>query len=153
MLTDEEKDEIIKEIKRYPNKRAACITALKIVQRYRGWVSDEIRDIALLLEMTPAELDGVATFFSHIHTRPLGKHLICICDSISCWVAGYDMLQSHLKKRLGITPGQTSDDGQFTLLPIACLGICEYAPAMMVDEKLYTGLDPEKIDGILKQYE
>ena len=153
MLTDEERNEIMKEIALYPNKRAACISALKIVQRHRGWVSDEIRDIAPLLEMTPAELDGVATFFSHIYTRPVGKHVIFICDSISCWVTGYDTLRDHILKRLGIKPGETSEDGQFTLLPVACLGICEYAPAMMVDETLYTGLTPEKIDDILRKYE
>lgn len=153
MLTEEERSEIIKEIGRYPNKRAACVAVLKIVQRYRGWVSDEIRDIAPLLEMTPEELDGVATFFSHIYTRPLGKHVIFICDSISCWVMGYDMLQAHLLKHLGIRPGETTADGQFTLLPIACLGLCEYAPAMMVDDALYTLLTPEKIDDILRKYE
>ena len=153
MLTEEETSEIIKEIARYPNKRAACIPVLKIVQRHRGWVSDEIRDIAPLLEMTPEELDGVATFFSHIYTRPVGKHIIFICDSITCWVMGYDMLQAHLLKQLGIRPGETTHDGQFTLLPVACLGICEYAPAMMVDDTLYTLLTPEKIDDILRKYE
>jgi len=153
VLTEQERSEIIKEIERYPNKRAACVSVLKVVQRHRGWVSDEIRDIAPLLDMTPEELDGVATFFSHIYTRPLGKHVIFICDSISCWVMGYDMLQAHLLKHLGIRPGETTRDGQFTLLPIACLGICEYAPAMMVDDTLYTLLTPEKIDDILRKYE
>lgn len=153
MLTDKERDEIMAEISRYPNKRAACVSALKVVQRYRGWVSDEIRDIADLLEMSVEELDGVATFFSHIYTRPLGKHLIFICDSISCWVTGYDSLREQLANRLGVRPGETSADGQFTLLPIACLGICDKAPAMMIDETLYAGLDPEKLDEVLKKYE
>jgi NADH-quinone oxidoreductase subunit E len=153
LLTDKERDEIMAEISRYPNKRAACVSALKVVQRYRGWVSDEIRDIADLLEMSVEELDGVATFFSHIYTRPLGKHLIFICDSISCWVTGYDSLREQLANRLGISPGETSADGQFTLLPIACLGICDKAPAMMIDETLYAGLDPEKLDEVLKKYE
>ena len=153
MLTDEERNEILAEISRYPNKRAASVSALKIVQRYRGWVSDEIRDIADLLEMSVEELDGVATFFSHIYTKPLGKHLIFICDSISCWVTGYDGLREQLADRLGIRPGETSAGGQFTLIPIACLGSCDHAPAMMIDETLYAGLDPEKLDEVLRKYE
>lgn len=153
MLTDEERDEIIKEIAGHPTKRAACVPVLKLVQRRRGWVSDEIRDIAPLLEMTPEELDGVATFFSHIYTSPPGKHIISICDSISCWVTGYDAIRSHLLERLGIRPGETTRDGQFTLLPVACLGVCDEAPAMMIDDTLYTRLSPEKIDEALKKYE
>jgi NADH-quinone oxidoreductase subunit E len=153
LLTDEEKTEIMAEISRYPNKRAACVSALKIVQQRRGWVSDEIRDIADILEMSVEELDGVATFFSHIYTRPLGKHLIFICDSISCWVTGYDGLRERLSDRLGIRPGETTPDGQFTLIPIACLGSCDRAPAMMIDETLYSNLDPEKLEEVLGKYE
>lgn len=152
MLTDEEREEIIQEIKLHPNKQAACVEAMKIVQRNRGWVSDEIRDIAELLEMTPAELEGVATFFSHIYTRPVGKHIIFVCDSISCWIAGSDCVQEYLSKRLDIKAGETTTDEQFTLMPIACLGICEKAPAMLIDDELYTHLTAEKIDEILKKY-
>jgi NADH-quinone oxidoreductase subunit E len=152
LLTDEERSEILKEVEHYPYKQAACVAALKIVQRHRGWLSDEVRDIAELLGMSQEELGGVATFFSQIYMKPLGKHVIFICDSISCWITGYDLLRNYLKQRLGIGPGETSEDGQFTLIPIACLGICEYAPVMMVDEVLYTKLDTEKIDEILKKY-
>jgi len=153
LLTDDERTEILREIKRHPHKRAACVEAMKIVQKYRGWVSDEIRDIAELLDMTPAEVEGVATFFSHIYTCPLGKHVIFVCDSISCWVGGYECIRDYLSKRLGIKPGETTSDGQFTLMPIACLGIWEHAPAMMIDDELYADLDPAKIDEILKRYE
>jgi NADH-quinone oxidoreductase subunit E len=152
MLTDEERREVMKEIARHPTKRSACVSVLKLVERSRGWVSDEIHDIAELLEMTPAELEGVATFFSHIYTRPIGKHLILICDSISCWLVGYEDLRNYLATKLGIYPGETTEDGQFTLMPIACLGICEYAPAMMIDETLYTSLTMEKLDEIFEQY-
>ncbi len=153
MLTDDERAEIMEEIKQYPSKRAACVEAMKIVQKYRGWVSDEMRDIAEILDMTPAEIEGVATFFSHIYTKPLGKHVIFLCDSISCWVAGYECVRDYISKSLGIKQGETTADGQFTLMPIACLGICEQAPAMLIDGELYTDLNPEKIDEILKKYE
>ncbi|HET6514078.1 MAG TPA: NADH-quinone oxidoreductase subunit NuoE [Thermodesulfovibrionales bacterium] len=152
MLTDGERREILAELEHLSNRHAACVEALRIVQRYRGWVSDEIRDIAAILEMTPEELDGVATFYSLIFRKPVGKHLILICDSVSCWVMGYERIREHLISRLGITPGETSADGQFTLLPVACLGACDQAPAMMIDDELHTNLTPEKIDEILERY-
>ncbi|RJQ20528.1 MAG: NADH-quinone oxidoreductase subunit NuoE [Nitrospiraceae bacterium] len=152
MLTEEERKEIRDELKRHAHKQAACVEALKIVQRHRGWVSDEVRDIAELLEMTPDELDGVATFYSQIFRRPAGKHVIRVCDGVSCWVMGYDIVRRHLKVRLGIDAGETSSDGQFTLLPISCLGACNIAPAMMIDDELYGNLTFEKIDGILEKY-
>ena len=154
MLTDQEIKEIDRELDHYEQKRAACVEALKIIQQHRGWVSDEsIRDIAKHLDMSPDELDNVATFYNLIFRKPVGKHIILICDSISCWIMGYDDIRDHLFNRLGINSlGQTSSDGRFTLLPIPCLGTCDHAPAMMIDAELYRDLDPEKIDAILKTY-
>ncbi|HWU39650.1 MAG TPA: NADH-quinone oxidoreductase subunit NuoE [Candidatus Acidoferrum sp.] len=154
MLTEQEQGEIATELRHYPEKRAACIEALKIVQRHRRWVSDEsLRDIAAFLEMTPEELDGVATFYNLVFRRPVGRHVILICDSISCWIMGYDRLLSRLEERLKIQPGDTTADGRFTLLPIVCLGTCDHAPALMIDEDLYQDLAPEALDGILERYE
>ena len=152
MLTEEERREIEEELKRFTHKQAACVEALKIVQKHRGWVSDEVGGIAELLGMTPDELDAVATFYSFIFRRPVGKHIILICDSISCWVMGYDLVREHLQKKLGISPGETTADGQFTLLPASCLGVCDRAPAMMIDDELYLDLTPHKIDSILEGY-
>jgi NADH-quinone oxidoreductase subunit E len=153
MLTEEEKREIETELHHYEQKQAACVEAMKIVQRHRGWVSDEnIRDIARLLEMTPDELDSVATFYNLIFRRPVGKHVILICDSVSCWIMGYKDLRQHLTDRLGINLGETTTDGRFTLLPIVCLGTCDHAPALMIDNELYRDLDPQKIDAILEKY-
>jgi NADH-quinone oxidoreductase subunit E len=154
MLTDEERREIEAEFEHYPQKRAVSIDALKVVQRHRGWVSDEsLRDLAELLEMTPDELDNVATFYNLIFRRPVGKHVILVCDSISCWVMGYDRVREHLETRLGIGLGETSPDGRFTLLPIVCLGACDHAPALMVDNDLHTDLDAQKLDEILTKYD
>jgi NADH-quinone oxidoreductase subunit E len=153
MLTAEEKKEIEAEFPRYEQKRAACVEALKVVQRYRGWVSDEaLIAVAEFLEMTPAELDGVATFYNLIFRKPVGKHIILVCDSISCWIMGYERVLQHLQDRLGIVKGETTADGVFTLLPIVCLGACDQAPAMMIDDELYGKLDPDKIDEILTKY-
>lgn len=153
MLTDRERQEIEAELGHYPEKRAVCIEALKIVQRHRGWVSDEsLRDLATFLEMTPDELDGVATFYNLIFREPVGRHVILVCDSVSCWIMGYDRLRERLTARLGIQPGQTTADGRFTLLPIVCLGTCDHAPAMMIDEELYRDLEPDKLDAVLDRY-
>lgn len=153
MLTDNERQQIEHELRHYPTRRAACIEALKIVQRHRGWVSDEgIRDIAAFLGMTSAELDSVATFYNLIFRRPVGKHVIRICDSVSCWIMGYDRIREHLTARLGITLGETTPDARFTMLPIQCLGTCDHAPALMIDEDLYRGLDPAAVDAILTKY-
>lgn len=153
MLSDEEKHEIEAEFPRYPTKRAVGIEALKVVQRHRGWVSDEaLREVAALVDMTPDELDNVATFYNLVFRRPVGKHVILVCDSISCWVMGYERIRDHLTRRLGIQFGQTTTDGRFTLLPIVCLGTCDRAPALMIDNDLYRDLTPEAIDGILDKY-
>jgi NADH-quinone oxidoreductase subunit E len=153
MLTAEEKTEIHHEIGHYEHKQAACIEAMKIVQKHRGWVSDEsIRDVAEIMGMTPTELDSVATFYNLIFRRPVGKHVIMVCDSVSCWIMGYDNVRDHLSKRLGIGLGETTADGRFTLLPVVCLGTCDRAPAMMVGDDLHQDLTPEKIDQILEQY-
>ncbi len=156
MLTEKELEEIEGELAKYGDagtKRAACVEALKIVQRYRGWISDEsLRDIAGALEMTPDELDSVATFYNLIFRRQVGRHVILICTTISCWVMGYEEILNRLQERLGILPGQTTADGRFTLLPVPCLGACDGAPAIMIDDTLYTNVSQALIDKILNNY-
>lgn len=154
MLSEVERREIEAEMAHYEFKQAACVEALKIVQRHRGWVSDEsIRDVAAVLEMTPHELDSIATFYNLIFRHPVGRHVILLCDSVSCWIMGYPHLRQHLQTRLGLGLGETSADGQFTLLPMPCLGACDHAPTLMIDEELYGGLDSEKLDQVLELYE
>ena len=156
MLTEQEREEIERELAKYGNsgqKRAACVEALKIVQRYRGWVSDEsLRDIAGALEMTPEELDSVATFYNLIFRRQVGRHVILICTTISCWVMGYEEILDHIQERLRIKLGETTADGRFTLLPVPCLGACDGAPAIMIDNTLYINVSPVHIDNILSNY-
>ncbi len=153
MLTESEKKEIEAEARHYDYKRAACVDALKVVQRHRGWVSDEsLRDVAEYLEMTPDELDNVATFYNLIFRKPVGKHVILVCDSVSCWIMGYERVRQRLSERLGIGFGETTADERFTLLPIVCLGTCDHAPAIMIDGDLCRDVDPEKLDAILAQY-
>ena len=153
MLTKEEITEIEAEAVHYPKREAVCIDALKIVQRRRGWVSDEsLRDIAAHLGMSPTDLDSVATFYNLIFRRPVGRHVIMVCDSVSCWIMGHDRIRKSLNERLGVDFGETPPDDRFTLLPIVCLGCCDHAPAMMVDADLHSDLDPQKIDTQLEKY-
>lgn len=153
VLTEQERQEIEAELSHYPDKQAACVEALKVVQRHRGWVSDDgLSGVAALLGMTCDELDGVATFYNLIFRKPVGRHVILVCDSISCWVCGYDGLCRSLQTRLGISMGETTGDGRFTLLPIVCLGACDRAPAMMIDDDLHGDLTAERADRILQRY-
>ena len=153
MLSDSEQREIEEELSRYPDKQAVCVDALKIVQRHRGWVSDEaVKDVASLLCMSPHEVDGVATFYNLIYRKPVGRHVIHVCDSVSCWVMGCDGICERLKERLGISMGDTTSDGRFTLLPIVCLGVCELAPAMMIDGATHGNLTEEQLERILETH-
>jgi NADH-quinone oxidoreductase subunit E len=137
----------------YPTKQAACIDALKIVQEHRGWISDEsVVDIAEFLEMSADEVDGLATFYSRIYRQPVGRHIILICDSMSCMIMGYQKIYDHISEKLGIRFGETSEDGRFTLLPISCLGDCDHAPSMMINDQLYNLLTTEKLDELLDNY-
>ena len=154
MLTAEEIHEIEKAISLVPVKKAAGIEALKIVQEHRRWVSDEsLKAIATYMDMSPEELDSVATFYNLIFRKPVGRHVILLCDSISCWVLGYENILEHLTKRLNIKYGETTSDGRYTLLPNCCLGTCDCAPALMIDSDLYRNLTIDQLDEILKKYE
>jgi NADH-quinone oxidoreductase subunit E len=94
----------------------------------------------------------VATFYNLIFRKPVGKHVIMVCDSVSCWIMGYDKIRERLCSRLAIELGQTTVDNRFTLLPIVCLGACDHAPVMMVDGDLHVDLDDRKIDQVLEKY-
>lgn len=147
MLTKAEKEQIDQEVAAVPVKEAACIEALKIIQQQRGWVSDEsLREVASYLRMAPEELDSVATFYNMIFRQPVGRHIILLCDSISCWVMGYQQLSTQLQQKLGIGFGQTTADGCFTLLPNPCLGTCDHAPALMIDGDLYQDVTIDLLD-------
>lgn len=153
MLTEIEKQEIDKEIQHYPRKSAAGLEAMRIVQKHRRWISDDtLKDIGKHLEMSVESLDSLATFYNLIFRQPVGRHVILMCNTISCWVKGCDDLIEFMTDYLKIPLGGTTPDDRFTLLPIACLGACDKAPAMMVDEDLHVELTKEKIKDILENY-
>lgn len=153
MLSDIERREIEDDLKQYPEKRAGAIDALLTLQHHRGWISDEsLGDLAGLLGMTPAELDGVATFYNLIFRKPVGRHVVFICDSISCWIMGYERIRDECAQRYGVRMGETTKDGRMTVLPVACLGHCERAPALMIDGQIHVKVRPDQVERILERY-
>ena len=153
MLTDDERREIEVEMARYPTRQAASVEAMTNLQRHRGWVSDEsLQDLVPMLHMTTDELDGVATFYNMIFRRPVGRHVILVCNSVTCWMLGADRLHERTATACGARPGETSADGRFTLLPIVCLGACDHAPALMIDGALHGDVDPARVVQLLSRY-
>ena len=148
-LSPEERTHIATLATHEETARSACIDALKYVQSRHGWVNDaQLATIAGLLGMSAAELDSVATFYNLIFRQPVGKHVIFLCDSVSCWIMGRERVATKLHELLGISDGGTTKDGNYTLLPIVCLGHCDHAPSMLVDETLYGDVDAARLDAI-----
>ena len=146
-LTDTERHDIEHLASHYPRPQAATIEALKVVQANDGWVSDgKLKAIADLLDMSPDEVDSVATFYNKIYRKPVGKTVVTICDSVSCWIMGYRELQEKLCAHLDTPLGGTTPDGEITLLPTPCLGACDRAPVAMIGDKLE---GPIKVDELI----
>ncbi|WP_423811363.1 NADH-quinone oxidoreductase subunit NuoE [Pseudohongiella nitratireducens] len=151
-LSAEEIREIEHEKTHYPYTQAVGLEALKIVQKHQGWVSDEsLLAVAEYLDIPVADLEGVATFFNMIFRRPVGKNVICLCDSVACWMLGCDDLKAQITSRLGIEYGETTEDGEFTLLPVPCLGACDKAPVLMVGRETHRHVDHENLDQLLNE--
>lgn len=154
VISNEARQEIEKMFHHLPHKRAACIEALKVVQKYNRWVSDDaLVELAEILEMGVDEIDSVATFYNIIFRKPVGRHVIFLCNSVSCWIMGYEEIRNALKEKLQIDFGQSTKDDRFTFLPIPCLGTCDHAPALIIDKDLYRDLKPDQLDEILSKYE
>lgn len=153
VFTDAEREAIEHEIGHYEDSRAASIGALKIVQESRGWVPDAaIPAIGQLIGIPASDVEGVATFYSLIFRQPVGRHVIKVCDSIACFLTGYDELAAALRAELGVEFGQTTADGRFTLLPICCLGNCDKGPTLMIDDDLHGPVEPSGVRVLLEAY-
>jgi NADH-quinone oxidoreductase subunit E len=152
-LTDEERRELDAVIGHYPDRRAAASTALRAVQARRRWLSDDaLADLGAYLGMSVEELDGLATFGTMLFRRPVGRHVVLVCDSFACWSLGYAELRAAIEEQLGVGMGETTPDDRFTLLPIVCLGACDRGPAIMVDADLHGPLTPADVAGVLERY-
>lgn len=149
-LSEKGRAELDRLLSRYPDRAAAILPALHLVQGEVGYVPDEaIRYVAERVGTSPADVEGVATFYTMFERRPKGKHHLQICRNLSCSLMGAEALVDHVSARLGIRPGETTPDGKFTLSVVECLGSCGTAPVMMVGDEYHENLTVESVDALL----
>jgi NADH-quinone oxidoreductase subunit E len=135
----------------YPDRRAALLPVLRMAQEKFGHISLAVEEyVASLFGLTPAHVHEVVTFYTLFFTKPAGRHVVSVCQNLSCHLMGARDVIAHLKERLGIGAGETTKDGKVTLIPVECLCACEQAPMMQVDDRYEGNLTPEKIDHILE---
>lgn len=150
-LSAERERELDEIVARYPNKMAACIPVLHLCQEQnQNWVSDDvITYVAHRLDLSPAHVKGVVTFYTLFNQKPVGKHQVWVCQTLSCALRGADQILHHCEKRLGCHVGETSKDGKVTLRTAECLASCGSAPMMQVDKTYHENLSIKDVDRIL----
>lgn len=138
---------------KYGSDERNLIPILHDIQAHMGCVSPEImEEVAAKLGITAARVHGVATFYTLFYTKPQGKHIVRLCDSPPCHIEGSRKIRAAVAKALGIDPGQTTQDGNFSFEIVSCMGLCGVAPAIMVNDDVYGNLTPDKVAGILSKY-
>lgn len=147
------KSEIEKILSRYPTKGAALLPVLHLAQEEFGVLTEGVRArVAQVLDLPPAHVEGVVSFYTLFKTKPTGRHVIWLCQTLSCDLAGTRSLLAHLERRWSLKPGGTTADGRFTLVMAECLGGCGTGPAMMVNWDYHDRLTPERVDEVLEKY-
>jgi NADH-quinone oxidoreductase subunit E len=152
MLPQELKASLQEMISSAEHPRELVVDVMLAFQDHYGYLSDEaLEEAAILLGMTPLEMEELATFYTFFYREPVGKYVIHVCDSVICWMDGYESIRDYLSQKLGIKMGETTSDGLFTLLPVCCIGYCDRSPAILINRKVYGPLTPEKLDNILEE--
>ena len=152
MLPKELKKSLVEKIAHADHPREMVVDVMLALQDHYGYLNDEaVEEVAVLLGVSPLEVEEVATFYTFTYREPVGKFVMHVCDSVICWMDGYESLKDYLCKKLEIDVGETTADGLFTLLPVCCIGYCDQSPAMLINRKVYGHLTPEKIDRILEK--
>jgi NADH-quinone oxidoreductase subunit E len=132
--------------------RELVVDVMLAFQDHYGFLSDEaLEEAAILLGMTPLEMEELATFYTFFYREPVGKYVIHVCDSVICWMDGYESIRDYLCGKLGIKMGETTPDGLFTILPVCCIGYCDRSPAILINRKVHGPLTLEKLDNILEE--
>lgn len=153
LFTPEIRAEIDRQVAKYPPewKQSAVMAALTLAQDHNGgWLTRELMDdVAAYLEMPRVSVYEVATFYSMYDLEPTAKNKVCICNSISCMLCGSEDLIAHVEKKYGVSPGQTTADGRFTLKEVECLGACRHAPAVLIGTTYHENLSPEALDALI----
>ncbi|RYZ97468.1 MAG: NADH-quinone oxidoreductase subunit NuoE [Proteobacteria bacterium] len=136
----------------YPNKAALLLPALHAAQAERGWISDTtMEEISAYLSVPKTRVKEVVTFYHMFHTKPVGKFNLQFCNNIACWLRGSEELIHHAEKKCGISLGETTKDGRFTISEVECLGSCGTAPVCQVNEDYHENLDAKSIDRLLEE--
>ena len=131
--------------------REMVVDVMFATQEHSGYLPDGgVEETAALVGMSPLEVDQLATFYTFVYREPVGKHVIHVCDSVVCWMNGFETIKDYLSQKLAIQYGETTSDGLFTLLPVCCVGYCDRSPAILINKKVYGNLTPEKIDEIIE---
>jgi NADH-quinone oxidoreductase E subunit len=150
MIQEKYKNEIAEILSRYPVRRSALLPLLHLAQQEEGYVSEAaMKEIANILRLTPPQVYETVTFYTMLSLKPIGKFHIQVCKSLMCALVGSDTLIGWLQTRLGITPGETTKDGLFTLSRVECLAACGTGPMMQINDDYYERLTEEKVDRIL----
>ena len=139
---------------RYPTKQAALLPALWLVQRARGWISDRnMAEVAEVLELTPAYVKGVVTFYTMYHQHPVGRHFVQVCTTSPCNICGAEAVVQALLDQTGAQElGATSPDGKWTVIEVECLGACGFATPVLIDDDFHERVTPERVSEILRKY-
>ena len=137
----------------YPDRRSAILPALRVAQdEHGGWLPPKaLREVADALELAPAQVEAVASFYDMLHLEPVGKHLVEVCTNISCALLGAQQVLEAFERELGVAPGETSEDGEFTLRAIECAGGCGRAVVVSVDERYREPVRPEDVPAIVEE--
>ena len=152
MLPEELEKSLVEKIIHADHPRELVVDVMLALQDHYGYLNDEaVEEVAVLLEISPLEVEEVATFYTFIYREPVGKFVIHVCDSVICWMDGYESLKEYLCKKLEIDVGGTTADGLFTLLPVCCIGYCDQSPAMLINREVYGHLTTQNIDAILEK--
>ena len=152
MLPKDLRTSLVEQIHRAEHPQELAVDVMFAIQKHYGYLTDEgVQETARLLDLSPLEVEQLATFYTFIYREPVGKYVIHVCDSVVCWMNGYDSVWKYLCRKLEIQPGETTSDGMFTLLKVCCIGYCDRSPAMLINLKAYGNLTTEKIDAILEK--
>ncbi|MDX2500681.1 MAG: NADH-quinone oxidoreductase subunit NuoE [Deltaproteobacteria bacterium] len=151
MLPDELINSLIEKINKVDHPREMVVDVIFAIQEHYGYLTDEgVEETARLVGMSPLEVEQLATFYTFIFREPVGKYVIHVCDSVVCWMNGFESIKAYLSDKLGIQDGETTSDGLFTLLPVCCVGYCDRSPAILINKKVYGNLTTGKIDEIIE---
>ena len=150
LLSEESKQQIRELMAKYPKARSAILPALHVVQEQLGWVPEEAQaEVAEMFGMPPAEVRSLVTFYYMYHRKPVGKYVLKVCRSISCWLRNSEGVEHGLCEHLGVDVGEMTEDGMFTVVHGECLAACVAAPVIQVNDRFVENFTPDKVPSLI----